>query len=318
MGFGSSLKKAFKKVQNVARKIDPIGHKIVDKAVSQDSRNIRSLAKLFGGSATGSGWASSLYREAAHNVQNPQDAQFKAALTAATWYAGGAAGAWAGGAGASAGLTAAQQAALAAAAKGATMGALNAGANGGNVWRGALTGGLTGGLGGFAGPAISSYTGMPLWAGNALGAAGTSGLAAGINGGNPWAGALSGGIGSLASSGLSALGAPGFISQMGGRLAGNFAGGLAGGSGGSQGGFGYPSASTGGFGAPSITGAASRPGLAGGWSDTDTIGERGSQAYLQQAYGPVQAETNRHDIADALADNPDFVAKLKENPNWLA
>lgn len=98
------LKKAFKKVNNIARKIDPVGHKVVDKVVAQDSRNVRSLAKLFGGSATGKGLASSLYREADRNVQDPQWALAKAAIATATAYAGAAAyGAYAGGAGSAAG-----------------------------------------------------------------------------------------------------------------------------------------------------------------------------------------------------------------------
>lgn len=328
MGLFSKIKKTLnpKNVLNPVKAIKT-AHENTKSLVSQDSRNIRSLAKLFGGSSTGSGWASSLYREADHNVHNPMDAIRKAAISAATWYVGGAAGAWAGSAGASAGLTAAQQAALSAAAQGATQGGLSAAANGGNIWRGALTGGLTGGLGAYAGPAISGYTGMPSWAGNALGRAGTGALGAGLSGGNPWAGAAAGGIGSLASSGLNALGAPGFLSSMGGRLAGNLAGGLAAGAGGSGGGGGYGGSGYGGSGAPSSAGRVGS-GMSGGyggpvqvpgslWKDPVTLAEQGDQAYVDSTYKPIQAEWNRQQVADALTNDSDFIQKVRENPDWL-
>ena len=143
------LKKAFKKVNNIARKIDPIGHKVVDKVVAQDSRNVRSLAKLFGGSADGKGWASSLYREADRNVADPQWALAKAAIATAAAYGGMAAyGAYAGGAGAGAG-----------------------------VGTGTLGGGITG-TGGASGMAAYGAEGL----GSYLGTAGTGSLGAGTMG----------------------------------------------------------------------------------------------------------------------------------------
>lgn len=180
------LKKAFKKVNNIARKIDPIGHKVVDKVVAQDSRNVRSIAKLFGGSATGKGLASSLYREADRNVADPQWALAKAAIATATAYAGAAAyGAYAGGG---------------AAAGGTGVGSTAAGGLGGGITG---TGGASG-MAAFGAPVSGSY----------LGTAGTASLGAGMGGGASTLAGVGGALGSgyygggsLASDGIMAANA---------------------------------------------------------------------------------------------------------------
>ncbi len=171
------LKKAFKKVNNIARKIDPIGHKVVDKVVAQDSRNVRSLAKLFGGSATGKGLASSLYREADRNVQDPQWALAKAAIATATAYGGMAAyGALSGAGGAAAGAGGSTVSGLGS--YGSTAGALGGDYFGSGIMMGAapsaVDAGVTYGVGGLGGSSVLS-------AGGAYGGAGL-GQAGGITG----------------------------------------------------------------------------------------------------------------------------------------
>jgi hypothetical protein len=242
MGFGSKLKKAFKKVNDFGHKVDPIGHKIVDKAVAQDSRNVRSIAKAFGGSKEGDGWASSLYREADRNVADPQSAQFKAALVAGSIFggaalAGAAAGAGGAAAGAGGGITgtagASGAAAYGAGGLGSTLGTAGtaslgaAGAGGASTLAGvggaygAGAGALAGaGAAGGAGSGLGGwYSGLEPWQQQAAQGAARGGFNSAVNDGDPWKGALmgavTGGVGSYTGGALAGAGADPWMAQAG-------------------------------------------------------------------------------------------------------
>ncbi len=81
---------------------------------------------------------------------------------------------------------------------------------------------------------------------------------------------------------------------------------------------GYTPSQYGGSSVPGSTGQAGS-GMSGGvlWRDPVTLAEQGDLNYQNYAYRPVAAEDSREKIADALKDNPEFMAEVKKNPNWL-
>ena len=180
---------------------------------------------------------------------------------------------------------------------GSLGGGLNAGLSGQNIIRGMAMGGLTGGLGAVAGPAISSLTGMPGWAGSAVGSAGIGGLTGG------WKGALAGGLGSLANTGLGG----GALGSLGSKLVGYGLGGLmGGGAGGAGAGSSAGGLSGGGQGGSGSTGSdplSSPPALPMPALGTPTADQLDTQAYLQQSYAPVAQEAQRQKLVSDIKDN---------------
>jgi hypothetical protein len=180
---------------------------------------------------------------------------------------------------------------------GAAQGGLRAGLGGGNIIKGMAMGGLTGGLGSWAGPAISGLTGLPGWAGSALGSAGIGGLTGG------WKGALGAGLGSLANTGLGG----GALGQLGSRLTGmglNAA--FGGGSGGSSGGSGPASGASNGLGqgvgGATASGGSGGTGLAGLPMPALGAAQAQERAWLQNSYAPVAQEAQRKKLAEDLQD----------------
>lgn len=94
MGFDSTFKRMWEK----GRKIDPLTHKLIEKIVAQDSRNVRQIARAVGFTA--------LEREADKNVNDPVRGIGRAALTTGVIFGGGALMGGAGGGAAGGGMTA--------------------------------------------------------------------------------------------------------------------------------------------------------------------------------------------------------------------
>lgn len=212
------------------------------------------------------------------------------------------------------GMSAVQQAAVLGALQGGVQGGLSGGGWEG-VLKGAAMGGFTGGVGAYAGPALSSATGMAPWASRAAVSAGLGGLGAGINGGNVWQGALGAGLGSLATTGLGSMGVPsglsGYLGGMAGRVG---AGAIAGGSGGSSGGGanGQPA----GFGGLSggDQGVGSQNSLNGSLLGNPQLGSASAQqnAWLQSSYAPIAQEEQRRRALRTFKENPEFGEELAE------
>ena len=192
-------------------------------------------------------------------------------------------------------------------------GGLGAGYLGGS----ALAGGAGSG-GSIFGQAGDWYNSLPKYQQQALRGAGQNFL---TSGGDPRAaaqGAISGGLGGFASGTLADMGAPGWLSNLGGRAAGMLGGGLSnaifggaapagGGSGGSSGAGGAGGGSGGGGSgmaagaASSIGGSGAAGGLGAGWrmkSATDAA----NQSYLAQSYAPIALEAQKKKLAEAVAD----------------
>ena len=174
---------------------------------------------------------------------------------------------------------------------GALQGGVTSGLQGGNIGRGILMGGLSGGVGGWAGPALSSATGLPSWASNAAVSAGMGGLTGG------WQGALGAGLGSLANTGLQGAGIPSGLSSLVSKYGtGAVLSGLSGGS-----------AQPGGGGATGLSGG-DQGGSGGSGSQSllqsPRLGAAAAQqaAFLRDSYAPVAQEAAKKKQAQSLLD----------------
>jgi len=197
---------------------------------------------------------------------------------------------------------------------GAAQGGISSALQGQNPLKGAGIGALTGGLGGWGGSALAGATGMPSWAARGIVSAGTGGLGAGLSGGDWKRGALAGGLGSLAGSALSSTGLNSTLAGRLGGLAGSYGansllGGVEGGS--------RPTGMSGGGIARSGTAAAAPTGLSGGWRHMPTQGEAGNAMFARAAGEPMQQEAAQAALIERFKDDPEFLAKLREeHPEW--
>ena len=236
---------------------------------------------------------------------------------AATYLGAGAAGAGGGitGTGGASGMAAYGAGAAPGAFATAGTGSLGVGAGygaGGYLGAGGLAGstaygglGSMGGGGSMFGSVGDWYNSLSKYQQQALQGGVKSGL---ISGGDPRAmatGALTGGIGGLASGWLGDLGAPGWLAGVGGKLAGGLTsmglgaalgGGSAGGAGRGSGG------GSGGAGAASASGGAG--GLSGGIGGPALGAARAQElAFLRDSYAPVAAEEQKRRLAKGIKDD---------------